>query len=433
MTPPEHQTSAPAQSDPEFQAIVDKLLRQKKLILTAALAGLIGAGLYTFFVRPVYEARTTIVLPASSDASSGALGLAASVGLLPSGSGASSSLSMFTAILNSERLLNRLVESSGIEKKDLRKARSVTMDDRSNLIMVKFKDKDSDQALALCAQALAALGEFNEELSLPTKSKRADLLEDKIDEHTVRLRDLELQFQKFAKESKSVPTTLSNGEGDSDSNLFTQRQQLAQLRSELSKLERAEQAAASSVESLRNAQGDIPTDIPQLQEKYDELRELERNLASARATYTEEAPNVKELDAKVETLRGQLRREAVQYSTSFEQGLVRDINEVRVASSVIRDQIRELEIQVDVAPQEATQFERIRRELRFLEAILLELTVQYEQATMEAASDPNRWEVLDQPELADKPVNKRFGLSLSVGLLGGLFAGLCIALVRNPR
>lgn len=417
--------------DQEFQFVFDRLSRQKKLIIGLTLAGVILAGLYTLFVPPKYEARTSIVMPAQSDISGGALGLAKSIGILPSGAGGGSNLSMFTAILNSERMLNRLEEKTGIKKEDLRKIGSVTQDDQANLILIRYFHKDPDMAKKLCTLSLDALREFNAELSLPTKSERTKLLNDKISHYTDELRTLELKFQTFADESQSVPLGLESEEG-AGGNLFTQKQKLAELRSQLKEIDRSLAAASSAVEQVKEDGSALPTDIPQLQKQYEELRKAERELAAARVTYTKESPIVIDLKSKVEALRNQIRVEALKYSKSFKAGLVQDINELKVSRSVIQDQINELEIKVDVAPKEAVEYARIKREVSFVEEVLKQLLVASETAEMEAASDPNRWEVLDRPQLADKPVNKRFGLSMGIGLLAGLFLSVTIALVRKP-
>jgi uncharacterized protein involved in exopolysaccharide biosynthesis len=52
---------------------------------------------------------------------------------------------------------------------------------------------------------------------------------------------------------------------------------------------------------------------------------------------------------------------------------------------------------------------------------------------MDEATDPNRWEVLDEPQLADKPVNKRFGLSLGIGFAASLFVAIVAALSIKPK
>lgn len=424
-TPP----SGTPDSDLEF--LRSRLGGNRKLLLAIVAVGTVGAGLFTLLVPPEYEARASIVMPAG-ESGGGALGLAAQLGVVPASAGSSSAnLAMFASILDSERMLNVLSEKSGVPKAKLRERKSVKQSQQSNLIEVKFRSGDSKQALSLCQGALDALKGFNSELQLPTKSQRAKLLADKIDDHMGKLRELEIRFQKFAKTSKSVPTGL--GDEKSEVNIFTQKQRLGQLRSELTSLVETEKKASAALGSIQTANGQVPTDAPQLQRTYDELRGAERDLIAARATYTDQMPLVRNLQAKVDTLRGQLRTEASRYAQSFEKGLVKDVNQLRVSKKVIQDQIRELEIQVEAAPFEATEFERLKREMKYIDNVLLELTVKHEQALMDEATDPNRWEVLDKPELADKPVNKKFGLSLGIGFAASLFLGILVALSIRPK
>lgn len=427
------ETKPNSSSDPDLDFILGRLFGHKTLLLAFAILGPILAVGVTAVLPPVYEAKTTIIMPAGGESGSAALGLAASLGVLPSGADSSgASLNMFSAILDSERMIAHLHEKTKIEKKDLRKSRAVLADGKANLIVIKFKDKDSNRALDLCNYSLEALSEFNSELSLPTKEQDANRLHTKLEETEDQVRDLELRFQSFARKSKSIPTGLSNEE-KGGANLFTQKEQLKNLRIELGRINTAQSTKNSAVKTLRIEQGQTPTDIPQLQSIYEEFRTEERALLAAKAQYTDENPIVKELQSKVNSSREQIRREAGRYSSAIEQGLVSDLKDLDIAEKVVRDQIRELEIQVEAAPEEATEYERLRRELKVKEGILLDLTLRYEQALMEQTTDPNRWEILDEPQLADKPVNKRFALTAGLGFFISLFIGLCTALVLKPR
>lgn len=413
--------------DPEMAFVQNRLKRNRALIFWTTVIGTFAAMVFTFVVQPEYEARTSIIMPAGSEG--GASGLASQLGLpVPGGGGAN--LALIGAILDSERMLNVLVDKTDLEKKKLREIRSVTQNSQANMIEIKFRDKNPDQALAMCQAALDALEDFNSELSLPTKTQRADLLRENIEGKLSELRELELRFEKFAEDSRSIPSGIDQ---DSEVNLFTQKARLQQLKSEVEKLDESEAQAQAAIKSMIEEGGQLPTDIPQLEKGYGELLVLERELVTLRSTYTNDYPTVVEKRKQAEALRKQLRDEAMNYARSFNEGLVQDVRSLRVTRKILESQIRELEIQVDVAPQEATEFERIRRQVNYLENVLLELGVRYEQALIDQATDPNRWEVLDRPELADKPVNKRFGLTFGIGFAASLLLGLILALSIRPR
>ncbi len=416
--------------DPDLAFVSSRLRANRTLLLACVGLGVVGSGLYTLLVPPVYEARTTIILPAGSE-SGGAGALAASLGLPVPVGGSQGSLSMFAAILDSERMLNALVKDSGIERRKLREKRKVVQDAKASLIQITFRDESPERAIKLTQSALDALAVFNEELSLPSKSQRADKLRKELDAKMDQLRELEIRLQAFAERAKSVPVGLTDG--DSETNLFTSRQRLAQLRTELKKLEESERATSNSLAQMEAGRGQLPTDVPQLAELYDRLRSSERDLALARAKYTDATPQVTDLQTRVNELRKQIAQETTKFSQAYQKGLVRDANTLRVAKTVLRQQIRELEIQVDVAPEEAIQLTRLRREFSVLEKAVEALTLQYESARMDQATDPNRWEVLDAPALGDKPVNKSFALNMGLGTFASLFVGLALALAIRPK
>ncbi|MDI9636797.1 hypothetical protein QPK87_39015 [Kamptonema cortianum] len=417
--------------DPDMEFVRERLMGNRKIIAWMVGIGVIGAGLWTLFVPPVYEARASVIMPAAAERS-GALGLAASLGLT-AGDGSNSNLSMLGAILDSERMLNVLHESTGIEKKKLRERRSVRQNKQSNIIEIKFKDKNPDRALKMCSTALESLELFNSELSIRTQSHRADLLKAKVEEYLDNLRDLERRFERFVRNSKSVPVPLVDEKGETEKAFISAKATLQKLRSDLTKLNQAEVEDQTAIKAALSAQGRLPTDIPQMQTTYDDLLLAEREYVTAKATYTESAPQVVQLKQKVDALRAQVRQQAQDYSKAYNSGLIKDGAELRVAKKVIEDQIRELEIQVEVAPVETTEYIRLKGEADVLQEVIKQLTVQWEQAELDRASDPNRWEILDQPELADKPVNKRFGLSLGIGLATSLFLGLLVALAVRPK
>jgi uncharacterized protein involved in exopolysaccharide biosynthesis len=334
--------------DPDLAFVSSRLRANRTLLLACVGLGVIGSGVYTLVVPPVYEARTTIILPAGAE-SGGAGALAASLGLpIPVG-GSQGSLSMFAAILDSERMLNTLVKESGIERRKLREKRKVVQDAKANLIQITFRDENPDRAIKLTQSALDALAVFNEELSLPTKSQRAETLRKELDAKMDLLRELEVRLQTFAERAKSVPVGLTDGE--SESNLFTTRQRLTQLRTELKKLEESERATNASIAQMEAGRGQLPTDVPQLAELYDRLRASERDLALARAKFTDATPQVADLQTRVSELRKQIAQETTRFSQAYQKGLVRDANTLRVAKTVLRQQIRELEIQVEAAPE----------------------------------------------------------------------------------
>lgn len=414
--------------DPDIQFVRERLSANKRWIWICALVGTVGAGLFTLFVPAEYEARASIIMPAGGE-SSGAAGLASQLGLVAPPSGAN--VALIGSILDSDRMLNVLVSKYGLEKKKLREKRSVTQNQASNLIEIKFRDNDSKRALELCQSALDSLKSFNKELSLPTKERRAEVLKQSIDTKLEDLKVLEIKFQKFAANSKSVPTAL--GDSQAGSGFFDAKAKLIELRAELQKVTETEKRSDSAVVAAEQAKGQLPTDIPQMEKMYEDLRKAEQEVIVLKATYTDEYPKVKEAKKRAETLRAQIQKEAMLFAQSYNKGLIKDANELKVAKSVLSDQIRELEAVVEVGPKEATEYERLKREMKYLETVLVDLEVKYEQAQIDEATDPNRWEVLDKPELADKPVNKQFGLSLGLGFIASLFVGFVVALSTKPK
>ena len=89
--------------------------------------------------------------------------------------------------------------------------------------------------------------------------------------------------------------------------------------------------------------------------------------------------------------------------------------------------------EADAAPRESLEYQRLSREVGTLSSLVSQLRVDYEQAKLESADDPNRWEILDPPTADDEPINKKYSRNVALAALGGFFLGVPFALRRAKR
>ena len=66
---------------------------------------------------------------------------------------------------------------------------------------------------------------------------------------------------------------------------------------------------------------------------------------------------------------------------------------------------------------------RLYARVNLQSGIVQQLTNQYLTAPLQSQRDPNRWVILDEPWVNEKPINKSFGRGALVGLVLGFLVG----------
>jgi uncharacterized protein involved in exopolysaccharide biosynthesis len=86
-----------------------------------------------------------------------------------------------------------------------------------------------------------------------------------------------------------------------------------------------------------------------------------------------------------------------------------------------------------LAPAESIKLSQLTRVVTTQSTIVQQLQAQYQLASLQADRDPNHWEVLDDPRVDDKAVNKSFSKNGILSLIAGLALGAIAALFAPKR
>lgn len=133
--------------------------------------------LVTWLPAPVYQASSALLFPAGGTSS--LLGLAQSLGLsVPAGGTAP--LKMYRAVLESQRLRQRISEQTGIPLKKLESMVSIKDDLQASLISINVRHTDAKTAQRVARLYITTLAELNREMNLPLVRNQVRFLENEL-------------------------------------------------------------------------------------------------------------------------------------------------------------------------------------------------------------------------------------------------------------
>ena len=155
-----------------------------------------------------------------------------------------------------------------------------------------------------------------------------------------------------------------------------------------------------------------------------ELIKLENQLASAKSKFTPNSRVINGLNQRLKLIKPALFRsqlDAVDAALSLNQG--------SIASMVNLN--NELDQKFLAKPQLIRKYQDIERELQLANENLLSLISAKESLQLEIAQNNIPWRLISLPKMGRKPVKPDFKKNLFTGLIGGIFAGTILALIRD--
>lgn len=377
-----------------------------------------GAVAYTFFVPPVYQAKATVILPAQSVPTPALGGLASTLGL-QLGNSEQDSLMMIKAILESRRVAVEVAKQVGVDPDKLEM--DVREDRFANTLSLRVRDGDSERALRLSSLYIESLRAANKSLRLPTRSVAIAELESLLDSRQQQLMESEALLEDFLRGSQTAPFQM--GLGGFSPNL-SYKDQLNALRFEYEQLT----AQLEDIDRRTSASARLlPDDLPPVMKWAEELTRMEAELTAKRATLAPGSTELRQMEQQYADAQQSLKRDVDNYLESIRERVAESTADIETQRVGIEEKISSLEVLAEVAPSEMTAYARLRRDTEILNSIVQQVRLELEQARLDRTNDPNRWEVLDEPYLEPKPINKRYGRNGAVALLLGVVLGAVIA------
>ncbi|MDW8103875.1 MAG: Wzz/FepE/Etk N-terminal domain-containing protein [Armatimonadota bacterium] len=408
--------------------------RKWVVVVITVLSGFVGL-LATWLPAPVYEAQSVLLFPAGGV--SPLIGIAQSLGIsVPSGGTAP--LKMYRTVLESERIRRLLSEQVNLTPRQLQRMTTVREDPQASSISITVRHTDPQLAQQVARLYISALATLNREMNLPLARNQVEFLEKELAQRTRQLRQAEnqlLQFQRRMVEEGGAPSAAGIGVGGAGSSLSgTESAYLQQLNSARLQLEQVQQQIRRVREAAQRAAQsatELPADLPPAAEWRKKLADLEYELRVTEITYGPDAPEVVRLKKQIGLTQQQLRTAIEDYLRAVNLGVESNLAPLELQRVGLEAQIAALQQLAARAPADTLRLQRLAREVATLGEIVKQLRVALEQARLEMSRDPNRWEVLEEGTLKERPVNKRWVRNTAVALSVGLMLGAATAVAQT--
>lgn len=417
---------------------------RRTLFAVAAVALAAGVG-YTLFAPPVWEAKATIVFPVKSPSILGSGGIGeASMGLAAL-AGGPTPLKVFGGFLESQRTLGFVAKRTNMTPREVREMRLVLDQAMESSLTISARSRDADLAKRVVALHLQALDRINVDLSQPLVGDDVRTITEQLVAGKRKLRDAEQRLLAFQRQAKTAPAVAASGMGEEAAVVPGASRWADMARSleiEKGRVDAAIASVRAHLRSVAAAQGELPVDMPAVAKWRDKLAEAEYNLRVSLLTLSPESAEAEKLRQAVALSKARLRKEVDAYARSAGLGVAgtaekpngdAGLSALLLQQAGVDAQLLAVRRLASLAPTEAIELTRLTREVATASAVVTQLEGMRTMAVLQKERDPNRWEVLDPPQIDDKPVNKSFSKNLTIAALVGLLFGSLGALYRGSR
>jgi len=430
----------------ELPSVMSMIWARKKIFF-AVFGTAVAAGLgYTLFAPAIWEAEATIIFPVRAPSILGA-GSFDQSSLAASLTGGPTPIKVYDGILESARALAMVSAGSGLTRRQVEDMRSIQDQTMESTVTITARDRNADLAKKVVALHLQALDTINQQVCEPLASSDADVLAAKVADQQRKVDAAQQQLLAFQKTAVTAPSLAASGSGK-DVTFVPATSKWDEMLHDLDLDYNRIQTSIDDVESRTHAiarlGGKLPSDLPPAQKWRDKLTDMQYDLQIQELTLAPQAPEITKLKKAIGVTQGELQSELSKYDVATSQGMVNPaegdsaakLSSLLTQRVVTESQIRAVRKLAALAPAEAIRLSSLSRDVSTQGAILQQLQGQYALARLQADRDPNHWQVLDEPEVEDKPVNKSFSKNLSLAALAGIALGAFAALAwprRKPR
>jgi succinoglycan biosynthesis transport protein ExoP len=325
-----------------------------------------------------------------------------------------------------------------------------TMDDARRLDAFRVAYQDSDPALAqrLTNRLAAVFIDENSQSRTDSAEKSSAYLAAERDRAHAQLVELERRLRqskeayvgRLPEQTQANLQTLSGLRQQLEVNSTSLRHQQERLSMIRRQLETLEQDAAKGIAVAASGNA-----VP------DRVATLERELAAARAMYTEKHPEVQRLDAELKTALQEAvappprpavdRKARLQVDPAYRQlqadrdATTLSIRELEHSSATMRAQIGDYQSRVEAAPMVEQQLASVQREYDLAQKQYADLSAKVANATMAESVARNRdgeqFALIYPASLPTDPVSPIPSRLMLFAVMGGLCIGGALALGRE--
>ena len=296
---------------------------------------------------------------------------------------------------------------------------------RSRLVQVSFESQDPEVA----AKALNFLASNYVQQNLESRwddaQKASEWLSQQLGSFKAKLEKSEDDLQHYAQVNGLL--FLESEKGDTE-NIVDER--LRQLQDELTKAQ-ADRYQRESLYRLTEA-GDYSSlpgvvDNKLMQDLSARLADLEREKAALTPTFTNDYPQVKQIQSQVDDIQGTLDQERKRAA----QGIVDDYLAAVRRENLVREAFVQQQSQANLVAARAVQYNILKREVDTNKQLYEGLLQRLKEAGVSAGMNASNIRIVDAAVPPTKPVSPRPILNLGLALFMGLGGGIGMAFLQE--
>jgi uncharacterized protein involved in exopolysaccharide biosynthesis len=292
---------------------------------------------------------------------------------------------------------------------------------RTRVLDVTIDSTDSQLAADFANTLTQEFIAQNLEARWATSQRTSQWLRRELDDTREKLRKSEDALQNYARGSGLIFT-------DETTNVATEK--LQQLQQSLSTATADRIAKQSRYELAQSAPPDSLADVLSddgLRDTQSKIDNLKGQIADLGAVYNSEYSKVRRLQAELETLQPAVDRQRTDIITRIKNDCTEAERREKLLTVAYNTQAREVTGQ----DEKAIQYNILKRDVDSNRQLYDTMLQQMKQASIASAMRSSNVRIVDPAELPDSPVSPNFKLNSAVGLLAGLFLSIAVVTVRE--
>lgn len=351
--------------------------------------------------------------------------------------GGPNSLRVYEAFLTSETAVRDIAGANRLRREAFVRKRTLEDDARANVLTVTFYDQDKERNLSVLRSHVKELAKINAKVSFATSQDDINVLKRRLRDAEASLKIGEDDVIRYERSLVSAPAISSGSSGAITVTPQAWAADLDKLRLEAARVDNELATSRERVRMLASVPRDTPSELPPVKRLGPAMEKAEYDLALKRLTLGPESPEIRRLEKSISVLHKQMEREIRTYLNGVNAGIIDpsvtegSLPQLLVQKASLASQIDFLSRLANVAPAESVKLSQRYRKLALQTAVIQQLTSQVLEVTLQAQRDPNRWVVLDDPWIDEKPSNKSYGRMGLAGLLIGLIIGSAVAIYKR--
>lgn len=348
------------------------LIRQKRLVLGVTAATTTMALVASLLMAPVYTSTTTILPPQQQSS-----GLAAALGSLGALAGAAGGIAgiknpndLYVGMLQSQTVSDALIAKYALQQRY----------DKESLVETR-KALEGVSSISAGKDGLISVTVEDEDPKFAAQLANAYISELKKLNQTLAVTDASQRRLFFEKQLEKVKAELADAEVQ---------------------LKKTQQATG-----LVAPEGQVAAVISGVAELKAQIAAKEVQMAAMRSMVTDSNPDYQRHRQELQAMKQQLQQ--------LES----------------KDKAGSLSLGAGDLPESGLAYVRALRNMKYQEVLFELMAKQYELAKVDEAKDSSLIQVLDTAKPADRKSKPKRALMVALGLMGGLFAGVLLALLRE--